>query len=275
VLAGLLLVTHGASAHADARKSGPAGTIAFGTGQYVFAVGANGSGGRAVGLGDYPAYSRTGRVAFTLDGVWVSSANGAKRRRVVPRFAEYLTYASPTWSPDGRRIAYVRVDNGHETSELWIVGDDGSSLHGLSVVHVAASPSWSPDGKWIAYVGDGGLSAVLADGSGKRLLLRGDVASPAWSPDGTQIAFATRSAGAVSMSLYRVRGGAVRTIERHRGSIGPLAWSPDGRWLAFATARPEAGGSLVDIHALRVADGSQHVVAQSFVQRLDGLTWRR
>ena len=271
----VLVVAHASGAHSQGRPPEPPGTIAFGTGQYVFAVQADGSGGHALGLGDFPAYSRTGRLAFTLDGVWVAGATGGARRQVVPRFAEYLTYASPTWSPDGRRLAYVRVDNGHETSELWMVRDDGSSLHGLSIVHVASSPTWSPDGRWIAYVGDGGLSEVLADGSGKRLLIPRDVASPAWSPDGSQIAYATARGGVVSTWLYDVRGGAVRRVEHHRGTLGPLAWSPDGRWLAFATARPEAGGSLVEIHALRLADGVQRIVAQSFAQRLDGLTWRR
>ena len=213
----------------------PSGTIAFGTGQYVFAVGADGSGGRAVGLGDYPAYSRSGRLAFTLNGVWVSSQAGTNRRRVVPRFAEYLTYTSPTWSPDGRRIAYVRVDNGHETSELWIVGSNGSGLHGLSVVHVATSPSWSPDGKWIAYVGDGGLSAVLADGSGKRLLIRADVASPAWSPDGTQIAFASNRSGRYQIYVLNVSTLAVTRVTNDSANDYQPNWSRDGTKIAYVS----------------------------------------
>jgi Tol biopolymer transport system component len=252
----------------------PPGTVAVGTGQYVFAVGANGRGGHALGTGDYPAFSRDGRLAFTLNGVWVADASGKHRRHIVPRFAEYITYAAPTWSPDGRRLAYIRIDNGHETSELWVVRADGSALHGLSIVHAAASPSWSPDGRWIAYVGDGGLSEVLADGSGKRLLLARNVLSPTWSPDGSRIAFVEQHAGVASASLLDVRTGRLRVLEHHRGSPGPLAWSPDGRWLAYTTERPDAGGAFVQIHTVRVADGARRIVARLFVQHLDGLSWR-
>ena len=95
---------------------------------------------------------RNGQLAFTLNGVWVANERGAHRRHIVPRFADYITYTDPTWAPDGEHIAYVRVDNGHETSELWIVRADGQDLHGLSIVHVADMPAWSPNGKWIAYV---------------------------------------------------------------------------------------------------------------------------
>lgn len=272
----LLVVLGAASAgRAASAPRGPEGTIAVGTGQYVFAVGADGTGGHALGTGDYPAFSRSGRLAFTLDGVWVAGSNGGHRRHIVPRFAEYITYATPTWSPDGRRLAYIRVDNGHETSELWIVRADGSELHGVAIVHAAASPSWSPDGRWIAYVGDGGLSEVLADGSGKRLLLKRDVSSPTWSPDGSRIAFASQRAGTVSTSLLDVRTGSLRVVEHHRGSAGPLAWSPDGRWLCYTTEHADAGGAFVQLHAVRVADGARQVVARAFVQHLDGLSWRR
>ena len=260
---------------AAAAVAGPqpqlAGTLAFGTGQYVFAVGANGGGGHALVAGDYPAFSRTGDLAYTLNGVWVARADGSLRRHVVPRFAEYLTYADPTWSPDGTHLAYIRVDNGHETSELWVVRKDGGALHGLSIVHQAETPTWSPDGKWIAYVGDGGLSEVLADGSGKRVLLRRDVAAPAWSPTGGSIAFEEQAGSRVSISLFDTATRTLRLLERHRGEVGPLAWSPDGRWLAF-TATVKSG---FELRAVRVADGAERTITHPFVQRLDGLSWRR
>ena len=252
----------------------PDGVIAVGTGSYVFAVGADGNGGHALGTGDYPAYSRNGRLAFTLNGVWVASDDGTHRRHIVPRFADYITYTDPTWSPDGEHIAYIRVDNGHETSELWIVRANGEDLHGLSIVHVADTPTWSPDGKWIAYVGDGGLSEVLSDGSGKRVLLRRDVVSPAWSPDGRRIAFEEQVGQTVSAWTLDVTTGKLARVERHRGSAGPLTWSPDGKRLAFTARRTNSGGSFFEIRTVQVATGVEHVVTRLFVQHVDGLAWR-
>jgi Tol biopolymer transport system component len=271
-LAGALLVLVTGSAQTNR----PAGTLAFGTGQYVFAVVADGTGGHAVGRGDYPAYSRDGRsLAFTLDGVWVARADGTRRTHIVPRFAEYITYTTPTWSPDGSALAYIRVDNGHETSELWVVRRDGTKLHGLAIVHAADAATWSPDGRWIAYAGDGGLSEVLAAGTGTRLLLHGEVAFPAWSPDGRSIAYEEQQGKRVAIRLLDVHSHVSRLVQRHIGSVGPLAWSPDGRWLAFTTQQADAGGAFVQVRAVRLADGAQHVVTRSFAQHLDGLTWRR
>jgi Tol biopolymer transport system component len=210
-----------------------------------------------------------------LNGVWVSNGSGTGRRQIVPRFADYITYTYPTWSPDGAHIAYVRVDNGHETSELWVVRSDGLELHGLSIVHVADTPAWSPSGKWIAYVGDGGLSEVLSDGSGKRTLLRRDVAFPAWSPDGGRIAFEEQAGRTVSIRELDTRNGRIRLIERHQGSAGPLTWSPDGTRLAFTVERTSAGGSFFEIRTVGASSGKEQVVTRLFVQRIDGVAWRR
>ena len=250
------------------------GVLALGTGQTVFVVRAGGTGGHALLAGDYPAYSRSGELAYTLDGVWVARPDGTRRRHIVPRFAEYLTYANPAWSPDGRWIAYVRVDNGHETSELWLVRADGSRLHGLTIVHVAQTPAWSPDGRWIAYVGDGGLSEVRADGSARRTLLRRNVTTPVWSPDGRTIAVEEAHGSTMTIELLDVASLRLRRIDHYAGQPGPLAFSPDGHWVAFATQRADAGGAFVQIRAVDVDSGARRLIARSFVQHLDGLAWR-
>jgi Tol biopolymer transport system component len=241
----------------------------------VFEVHADGSGGHALLAGDYPAFARDGRVAFTQNGVWTATENGARRRRIVPPFADYLTYTSPAWADDGTELAYIRVDNGHETNELWLVRPDGRALHGLSIVHQASSPTWAPDGSWIAYAGDGGLSEVTPDGSRRRLLVRGTVDSPAWSPDGRHIAYELDQGTRVLVRILDLKTHIGRTVEPNLRSAGPLVWSPDGRWLAFTTQRDIAGGAVVQLRVLDTADERSRIVTQVFVQHLDGLTWRQ
>jgi hypothetical protein len=93
VFAGLVIAAVFAGAAAGgSRAPRLTGTLAFGTGQYVFAVKADGSDGHALAPGDYPAFSTSGELAYTLNGIWVARADGSRRRHIVPRFAEYLTY---------------------------------------------------------------------------------------------------------------------------------------------------------------------------------------
>ena len=97
----------------------------------------------------------------------------------------------PDWSPDGRHIAFQRVDPngcgaGCETDDIWVVTSDGKNLtrvaydpagkgcfsHGRSAGGICRNaPGWSPDGKQIAFTCEsqpkGQRTCVInADGTG-------------------------------------------------------------------------------------------------------------
>ncbi|HEV2021798.1 MAG TPA: hypothetical protein VGQ94_04660, partial [Terriglobales bacterium] len=117
----------------------------------------------------------------------------------------FLWVADPRISPDGKRVAFTRVNvddkgEGYETS-IWSVPADGSSAPTrLSSGTHDVQPRWSPDGKRLAF-----LRAAMKDGKPQPpqihvLSLEGgdawqltDVAegagAPFWSPDGKRIAF--------------------------------------------------------------------------------------
>lgn len=104
-------------------------------------------------------------------------------RAMSRRFANCL---SPSWSPDGQWLAFVRNDM--SKSGVYIVGKDLGTTYqvfeppvGASVMTVA--PSWSPDSKWLTFsTDDGSIYICQITGAGvKRLTGPGADAFPAWS----------------------------------------------------------------------------------------------
>ena len=106
---------------------------------------------------------------------------------------------SPSWSPDGTKIAFVSSRDGNR--EIYVMNVDSTG----KIEHLTRgiSPCWSPDGTKIAfeaYHNRMQIYVVNADGTGKsKLLVNGY--SPSWSPDGTKIAF-LRSCGMEASSVY-------------------------------------------------------------------------
>ena len=64
----------------------------------------------------------------------------------------------PSWSPDGKRIAFVSSevwDIATGNWQIYVMDADGKNQKNLSNNDFDEwGPSWSPDGKWIAFVSD-------------------------------------------------------------------------------------------------------------------------
>jgi len=148
---------------------------------------------------------------------------------------------SPSWSPDGKSLAYVSFEN--ERPEIFIQHlatarrTKVSGFRGLN-----SAPSWSPDGKYLALVlsKDGSPDIYTMNTATKRLKrltrLRSIDTEPVWSVDGREIIFTSSRSGGPQLYKINAEGGKVRRIT-FEGSYNSAAnLSPDGKYIAMVHA---------------------------------------
>lgn len=138
------------------------------------------------------AWSPDGRrLAFVRSGsIYLINADGSGRRDLHTGTDSHDS--SPSWSPDGKWIAYSTAVAGH--SSVSVIRVDGSARRLL--VRRGSAPAWSPDGRVIAYRRGCGIRLVTAAGrdatrpTTSNCQAMGVRGSPVWSPDGRELAVA-------------------------------------------------------------------------------------
>ena len=140
----------------------------------------------------------------------------------------------PTFSPDGRRLAFTSGRSGHP--EVYIMDADGTNAELLTSFdfgdrNYRSDPDWSPDGRLIAFqsqFADGRFQIMtisLRDRSTKLLTSEGSNEQPSWAPDGRHIAFASTRSGVRQLWVLDTESGRLRQLTRLPGANLP-AWSP-------------------------------------------------
>jgi Tol biopolymer transport system component len=221
--------------------------------------------------------SATGRIAFSAgphphEDVYVVNADGSGLRRLThDPGADF----DPSWSPDGRRIAYRHEGGGGDsTAEIYVMNADGSQIRNLTRrPGQDHSPAWSPDGRRIAFASVRGgpmpsIWVMNADGSKQRRVSRVSGEYPAWSPDGRKLAFDRNTFGPTGWDIWVVnadRSHPRPLIASRADEQGP-AWSPDGKTIAYGSGRG-APPNYTRIWLAKANGSGQHLLTRGVGER--------
>ena len=164
-------------------------------------------------------------------GIYTVRANGSHLRRVTLPPTRAAEDGEPQWSPDGRRLVFVRYNITAKPAgkqAIFVVNADGSRLRRVTPWRLAAGdgPDWSPDGSRILFRApendtflNSNLYTIRPDGTGLKELTNVPAGtklySASFSPDGASITFGLQGIdGAADVYRMNADGTGVTPVTR-------------------------------------------------------------
>jgi len=179
----------------------------------------------------------------------------------------------PTWSPDGKSIAFISNMSGR--NNIWVVPAEGGFPTQLTVSDQRQTGvAWSPDGKWIAYQsdydGDEQWDIFLVSpktGRVVNLTQTREIAemNPTWSPDGRYLAYEVKpkTSAAVEIDVYDMVMREVKHLTANtpqdKRNVDPI-WSKDGKYIVYT--QEQAKGTDSNIFIANWANGKSKLLTQ-------------
>ena len=203
------------------------------------------------------------RMLFVSGGrVYRSDSDG---HDLVAVTATGQTSLSPTWAPDGQRMAYTQLVGGRGGIVVQTLASGATFVAPGSQTALNITPAFSPDGRTLAFAhsdeqGTDIYTANVTERCCAQRLTVGryaDNLSPTFSPDGRRIAFISTRAGPPQLYVMAADGTDQELLAPFdygaTGSSNAPEWSPDGASVVF---HREVSGSpqifVVDVSGRRV-----------------------
>ena len=218
---------------------------------------------------------KNGRIAYASDDprepyfgpIYTITPGGGGKSKVTNGLA-------PSYSPDGKRIAYATLHNKGNDADIYTIDVGGG---GKSKVTTGGPPSYSPDGKRLVFSdldktsskhpGDYEIYTVDARWGDRTQLTHNDKDefAPSYSPDGKKIAYDAAYDGN-DTELYTIdtRGGDRTRLTHNDGDEWASDYSPDGKrlvYVGFAGLNIDLAES--DIYTIKVGGGGKTQVTNT------------
>ena len=222
-------------------------------------------------------------VALAMVAVIVFSGRKHSIEAFVPHVANAVKVTTdigyqgnPSWSPDGRTLAYQSYQAGNW--DIWVT--QLGSVQGVNRTRDSTAndsrPTWSPDGQWIAFFSsrEGGGYFVMPGIGG---IARKVASCPtddwyantaAWSPDSAQLAYALGQGTKPWIEIMTLASGVSNKLEIPERPLNncvvDISWSPNGRWLAYVRSLSSNAATselwltgISDGRSIQLTDGSK------------------
>jgi Tol biopolymer transport system component len=209
-------------------------------------------------------FQAIGGLAWSPNGRWIAASGGSGAKsliRINVATGEVVDLDGPSghldaprqvaWSPDSRRIAFVRWDledrpgcPGMCSTDVFVADADGANPVRLNRLQGKADqPSWSPDGRWIAYRGvawgaehngneisvtptTAGIVITRPDGTGELALAADAVQGFAWWPDSDHVHYAHDEGRGKQPTLWET---SIAGVQRELGVVLDAGTTPFGQ----------------------------------------------